>query len=364
MKKLNVGIIGLGRSGYDIHGAVLSRLPRQFRIVAVADPWLARRDLARARFGGEAYKDHHALLERADLDLVVNASPSHLHVPITLDLFKAGHNVLVEKPLARTVRDVDRLRQAARKAGKVLAVFQQSRYAPYFRQVRKVIDSGVLGRIVQINICFSGFARRWDQQTMTATDGGNLLNTGPHPLDQALRLMDLPLDTIPEVFCCMDAAHFTGGAEGHVNLTMRASGAPIVDLEISSCKAYPTPLYQVFGTQGGLKAGTHDAEWRYFDPARAPRRRATRIPIHNADNSPAYCTETLRWHTRHWKLPAAQADYFTVMGMSFYRMLYCHLTEGAPLEITPEQVRQQIAVIAECHRQNPHIWGQPDKEKS
>ena len=49
------------------------------------------------------------------------------------------------------------------------------------------------------------------------------------------------------------------------------------------------------------------------------------------------------------------------MGARFYRMLYQHLTAGAPLEITLAQVRQQIAVIEECHRQNPHIWGRKKK---
>ena len=358
MKRLRVGIIGQGRSGNDIHGHTMSLLPRYFDIVAVVDPLKVRRDKSAAKFQCETYKDHRALLKRDDLDLVVNATPNHLHVPIALELLKTGHNVLVEKPLARKVKDVDRLVAAADKAGVVFAVFQQSRFAPYFEQVRKVIDSGVLGRIVQVKISFSGFARRWDQQTLTAWDGGNLMNTGPHPLDQALRFMDLPLDTVPEVFCCMDNAHFFGDAEGHVNLTMRAPDAPIIDLEISSCKAYPTHVYQVYGTQGGLKASMTDVEWRYYNPAEAPRRRATTVPIHNADNSPGYCGETLKWTTRRWKVPPSKRELFDFMSMAFYRMLHKHITVGAPLAVTVDQVRQQVAVIEACHRQNPHIWAQ------
>ena len=52
-------------------------------------------------------------------------------------------------------------------------------------------------------------------------------------------------------------------------------------------------------------------------------------------------------------MPKSQADTFTYMSKQFYSHLYKTLTEGAPLVITPEQVRQQIAVIEECHRQNP-----------
>jgi len=364
VRKLRVAIIGQGRSGYSIHGDHIRALPRMFQVVAATDPLKERRDRAAREFGCDVYRDHKPLLKRKDIDFVVNASPSQYHLPYTLELFRAGHNVLCEKPLAKTVKDVDRMIAAAKKAGKMFAVYQQSRFAPYFRKLKQVIESGVLGRIVQISIAFSGFARRWDWQTLTAWHGGNLMNTGPHPLDQALRFMDLPLDTVPEVFCRMDRGHFWGDAEAHVNLTMHAQGAPIIDLEISSCNAYPSFLYNVYGTRGGMKASTTEAEWRYYKPSEAPRRRVTTKPIRNPDGTPAYCTERLKWHTGKWKVPPSQRDLFHTLGCAFYRMLYKHIVKGAPLEVTPLQVRQQIAVIEECHRQNPHIWGKTRKKST
>ena len=156
---IRVGIIGQGRSGYDIHAAHL-RGDRRYKIAAVVDPLKDRRGQAREEFGADVSATYKPLLARDDLDLVVNASPSHRHVPITLDLLKAGHNVLCEKPFARHVADVDKMVRAAKRAGKLLAVFQQSRFAPYFDQIRKVIDSGVLGRIVMIRIPWNGFSRR------------------------------------------------------------------------------------------------------------------------------------------------------------------------------------------------------------
>src|SRR5207245_2139585 len=105
-----------------------------------------------------------------------------------------GFNVLCEKPFASTAADVDRMIAAAERANRTVAIFQQSRFAPYFRKVREVIASGVLGDIVQINIAFNGFSRRYDWQTLTAEMGGNLLNTGPHPLDQALQLFGTDIE--------------------------------------------------------------------------------------------------------------------------------------------------------------------------
>ena len=363
MKQIRLGIIGQGRSGRDIHGVYLATDPR-YTIVAVADALADRRARAVQEYGCEAHADAEALISRRDLDLVVNSSFSHQHVPLTLAALRAGHHVLCEKPLAGSVRDVDRMILAARRAGKVLAVFQQSRYAPYFIEIQRVIGSGLLGRIVQISIAFSGFSRRWDWQTLRALKGGNLLNTGPHPLDQALALFG---EGMPDVWCRMDRTRegTWGDAENHVKLILSGAGHPTIDIEISSCCAYPTSLYRVYGTRGGLTATADSVEWRWFKPGDAPRQRLIRKPIAKPDGTPAYCQETLPWQTARWPaeqtVAPANSGYTprapgTLMTAAVYGMLYRTLTQGRPLEITPEQVRRQIAVIEACQRQNPTIY--------
>ncbi|HEO72099.1 MAG TPA: Gfo/Idh/MocA family oxidoreductase [Candidatus Hydrogenedentes bacterium] len=354
MRQLKVGIIGQGRSGRDIHGAYLSQDSKRFAIVAAVDPIKERRDRAAAEYGCDVFRDHKPLLKRNDLDLVVNATPSHLHVPITLEFLNAGFHVLCEKPLASKAKDVDRLITASKTSGVLLAVFQQSRFAPYFQQVRKVIDSGVLGDIAQIAIAFNGFARRYDWQTLTECMGGSLLNTGPHPLDQALQLFGT--DAMPEVKCYMRCVITCGNAEDHVKLLLSGEGRPIIDLEISSCDAFPVAKYRVYGTRGGLEGDTQTIRWHYYIPKEAPAIRLKRAPLVKADGTPSYCTDNLRWHKHTWRVPKAQSDLFWTISGRFYRMLYKTLTQGAPLAITPEQVRRQIAVIEEAHRQNPHIW--------
>src|SRR5438067_12875988 len=85
MSVLNVAIIGQGRSGRDIHGAHLSKDKERYRIVAVVDPLEDRRQRAEAEYGCATYADYRPLLQRGALDLVVNASPSRFHVPLTLE---------------------------------------------------------------------------------------------------------------------------------------------------------------------------------------------------------------------------------------------------------------------------------------
>ena len=365
MKIIRTAIIGQGRSGRDIHGQYLLTASKHYRIVAAIDFIPERRERAAREYNCPAYKDYRELFKHKDIDLIVNASFSHMHVPITLDILKAGFNVLCEKPLASKARDVDRLIATAKKAKRVLAIFQQSRFAPYFVQIRKVINSGVLGRIVQISVNFNGFARRWDWQTLQSYNGGSLLNTGPHPLDQALALFGKGM---PEVRCYMDRANTYGNAEDHVKLILSGKGHPLIDLEASSCCAYPTVTYNVYGTRGGMKASSgNNAEWKYFKLNEAPKQKLTVVPLCKPDGLPSYCNETLDWHEAKWPAESAasnktdKAGYVPAapqsnMTADFYAMLYKTLSAKAPLEITPEQVRRQIAVIEECQRQNHHIY--------
>lgn len=344
-KVLNVAVIGQGRSGLNIHCAHF-RNDDRYKIVAIVDPLEERQTHAKEQFGCDVHADWRELLKRDDLDLVVNATPSHLHPPVTTKLLKHGFNVVSEKPLARRAADVDQMIQAAEQSGAIFTIYQQSRYAPYFQQVRKVIDSGVLGRIVMIKIAFNGFARRWDWQTVQEYNGGNLLNTGPHPLDQALQLFG---PGQPNVFCLMDRANTFGDAEDFAKIILSGAGHPTIDLEISSCDAYSLYTYHVHGTQGGLTGSTTQLKWKYYKPEEAPEQKLIREPLPGQ----AYCKEDLPMQEETWTVPPKDSDLFQSMSMSYYTDLYKTLTEGAPLKIHPNQVRRQIEVIEECHRQAP-----------
>lgn len=346
---LKVGIIGQGRSGYSIHAATIKELPEYYRIAAVSDMDEANRQRAVNEFGCDAYADYKNLLERKDLDLIVNASPSHLHVPLTEEFLSHGFNVLCEKPLARKAEEVDRLIATAERTGAKLTIFQQSRFNPAFRKIMEVIRSGKLGRVIQARVAYNNFQRRWDWQTLQVNNGGNLLNTGPHPLDQCLQI--LGSDTMPDVFCKMDRVNTFGDAEDYVKIILKKDGHPLIDLEISSCDALPLGMYHIQGQYGTISGDQSRLKIRTFDPEKAPKQRLIREPLKNPDGSPAYCSEVLPWEEEEWVAPEGYR--FSDMALEFYRRLYKTLVNGEPLEVTPEQVRLQIAVIEECHRQNP-----------
>jgi len=344
---IRVGVLGQGRSGLDIHCAWFSKSPRKYKIVAVSDLLQERRARAEKELKCDAYADYRDLLARDDIELVVNSLPSYLHPQGTVEALQAGHHVVCEKPLAWNVKEVDRMRRAAARAGRLLMPFQQSRNAPHFQKMLQIIDSGVLGRIVQINVSYSGFARRWDWQTLQEFKGGNLLNTGPHPMDQVMRLLDFRKPN--DILCSMDRANTFGDAEDHVKIFLRTRGKPDVDVEISSCAMYPRPMFTVYATRGGLTGGPGGLQWKYFDPAKAPDQKLLRHPL----PGPSYCHEDLKFIEKSWEPNEKQKNSFGYMSKLYYDHLYDVLRKGVTPAITPEQVRVQIAVIEECHKQNP-----------
>ena len=104
MKKLNLAIIGQGRSGRNIHGLFYKKDENvYFNVKYVVDADAFRRERALKEYPGcEVFASHTDLYGLEGIDLVVNSTYSDFHYSITKDLLEHGFNVLVEKPFARS----------------------------------------------------------------------------------------------------------------------------------------------------------------------------------------------------------------------------------------------------------------------
>ncbi len=340
---IRVGIAGLGRSGWDIHAHLLESLADRYQITAVVDADPARRQEAVDRFDCQAYTEYEQLLADPTVELVVIALPSFIHADSSIAALEANKHVVCEKPMATSLADADRMVEAAQRTGKVLTIFQQRRYGPDFVKVREVINSGVLGRIVQIRTTESRFGRRWDWQTLQKFGGGSLNNTGPHFLDMALQLFG---DSYPEsVFCQLDRTLSLGDADDFVKIVVKAKDAPTLDIEVSSCCAYPSETWNIMGTNGGLSGSTRQLQWKWVDWDAQEPRELDLAPTPNR----SYNRDTLVWQEASWDI-----ENDTSPGHAgFYHDLFATIRQGAPLAVTAESVRRVIWLQEECHRLCP-----------
>jgi predicted dehydrogenase len=337
------GSSGLGRSGWDIHARALAKMGYSFFVVAVADSHPERSREAVAVLCCRAHPDLPSLLADRDVELVVIASPSHVHAAQTIAALQAGKHIVCEKPMALSTADADRMIDAAVRADRLLTVFHNMRYWPDFLKVREVIASGVLGRIVQIKITMHRFTRRWDWQTLREFGGGTLFNAGAHLVDLALQLFG---DAEPTVTADLQHTLTSGDAEDHAKILLRAEGAPTIEVEISNACAYPQETWHVMGTQGGLHGSPERLEWKWVDFSQLPERPADHEP---AAAGRRYNREDLPWQQQCWtKGPIESPDY-----AAFYDDLYRSFRHNAPPAITPQSVRRTLAVLERCRPQEP-----------
>lgn len=340
---IKVGIAGLGRSGWGIHARAIDAVPDLFRIVAVADPNEERQQEARDRFGCRAYSNYDDLVADDEIELMVVATPSHTHASDSIKAMRAGKDVLVEKPMAVSLDEVDAMIAVARETGRTLSVNQNYRYAADFVQVKEILDSGILGELLLMRITVHQFRRRWDWQTLKEYGGGILNNHGTHMIDWALLLID---DPDPEVFCDLRLTPLvTGDADSHAKVVIKPKSGPVADIELTHACAFPQDKWLVMGTQGSLVSDRKEIRCRYYDPASVPPLVLDRKPT--PDRS--YNREELPMQEKVVTIDSNAGGGV----VQLYHDLYATLRNGAPLVITAESVRRQMAVLEKCRTQSP-----------
>lgn len=186
--KVRLAIIGCG-AVTELSHLPAARLVPEVEVVALADKDLARARRLAERFGvARCVDDYHVLL--GDVDGMIVALPNHLHAPVARELLEKRVAVLVEKPLASTLREARELTVAARTAGLPLQAGHMYRFSKAARLVKRVLEEGWLGPLRQFSLQYgvvsnwpatSGFYWRKEQ-----AGGGVLMDLGPHMLDLLL----------------------------------------------------------------------------------------------------------------------------------------------------------------------------------
>ena len=162
---IRVGLVGYGAWG-RVHAGVIARIPG-LTLAAMACGSEASAKAAAADLPGVAiHRKLDALLADPAIDLVDIVTPNHLHAEMTLAALDARKHVLVEKPMATTLADTERVVAAAERSGKHLGVVLQLRVSRQWARVRELIAEGAIGRVRHANFTlfrrpFRGGSGNW-----------------------------------------------------------------------------------------------------------------------------------------------------------------------------------------------------------
>jgi len=141
---LRFGLIGYGLWGRH-HAAAIAAAPGA-ALAGIACASAATAAAARRDFPSTPVTvDYRQLLARPDLDAVAVVVPNHLHAEVGVAALEAGKDVLLEKPMATTLADCDRLLAAARTSGRVLTIGHELRHSAQYGRVKAMIDAGEIG---------------------------------------------------------------------------------------------------------------------------------------------------------------------------------------------------------------------------
>lgn len=351
MKKLNIAIIGQGRSGKNIHGAFFrTEANVYFNVKYVAELDEHRRKVAEEIYPGcKTFENYKDLFEINDIDLVLNATFSDTHYSITKEFLLHGFNVICEKPFGRTRYECEELIKIAKEKGVLLQCFHQSLHAPFFTFTKEVAASGKLGDIKEVSIRYNGFFRRWDWQTLQKKCAGGLYNTGPHPIGYALSFLDFD----PEVrvaYSKLDTALTSGDGDDFAKVILTAPGKPLIDVEVISCDAYSDYNIKLIGSRGTCVCTTGSYKLTYIVDGENPERPVIEGFLKNDKGDPVYCSEELKKHVEEGKFEGSAFDVGTE---NIYKDIYFALTEGKPMRVVPEMAAQVIGIIETVHAQNP-----------
>jgi len=189
---LRVASIGLGWWSDVLADA--ARRSGRLEIVSCFSRSEAKRAAFATKYGCAAAASYEDILRDKSIDGIINTTPNDAHLATTVAAARAGKHVFLDKPIANTVADGRAITEACRSAGVVLALGYQRRRESPFRWIRKQIDAGVFGRLVnaESNISRDRAGKidlsSWRYQA-SGMPGGVMLQIGIHYSDVLEYLM-------------------------------------------------------------------------------------------------------------------------------------------------------------------------------
>lgn len=253
-KPLKVAIVGYGLAGAVFHAPLVASTPGMVvAAIVTSDPERriqALRDFPKVTLYAaveELWRD------AARYDLVIIATPNRLHVPLGIAALNAGLSVVIDKPMAPSVAEAQKLVEASKKTGKLLTVFQNRRWDSDFRTVRSLLDADLdlLGTVTRFESRFERYRPipkhdAWRELAEPAEAGGLLYDLGSHLIDQALVLFGNPTRVYAEI----ERRRIGVQVDDDTFVALQFAGGVRAHLWMSSVTRIPGPRMRISGLRG------------------------------------------------------------------------------------------------------------------
>jgi UDP-N-acetylglucosamine 3-dehydrogenase len=239
LRKVNVGVIGVGAMGQN-HVRIYSKI-KNANLMAISD--LMKGTLAEVskKYKTVGYVDYDNVLKMPEIEAVSVCVPTTYHFEVVMSAIEQGKHVLVEKPIAFTLDEAKEMVDAARDAGVKLATGHVERFNPAVLEAKKLIDKGVIGKVV------SASAKRVGPFPPRIKDVGVTIDLAIHEVDIMFYLFDSPAS---RVYANMGSRLEKCEFEDHAELMMRFENGVIGILETNWLTPYKKRQLEITGAEG------------------------------------------------------------------------------------------------------------------
>ena len=253
---IRTALLAYGMSGKLFQAPFLAAHPG-FELYGVAERTEQRMHLDYPTI--RSYPSVAAVLADSTIELVVVNTPSNTHFDLASQALRAGKHVLLEKPVATSVAQLQELLALAQQQGRQLLSYQNRRWDSDFQAVRRVVESGQLGQLFEVHIRYDRYKPALHFKKFKEEPGpgaGLLYDLGPHITDQALSLFGQPLSASKTLGSYRPGTQ----VDDFFSLHLRYPAGLHVWVSSGLLIADPVPAYVLHGTQGSYQKGRTDGQ--------------------------------------------------------------------------------------------------------
>lgn len=238
MRKINVGVIGVGAMGYN-HARVYYRL-EEANLVAVSD--VSERTLNKVceKYDAKGYSDYEDLLKDPEIEVVSVCVPTTHHHDVVMKAIEYGKHVLVEKPIAFSLEEAEEMIAAAKEKGVILGTGHVERFNPAVQKAKELIENDVIGDVV------SASAKRVGPFPPRIKDVGVCIDLAIHDLDVMYYLFN---EDVEQVYGTMSSILDKTDFEDHAEIMVSFTNATGI-LEVNWLTPYKRREIEITGTDG------------------------------------------------------------------------------------------------------------------
>ena len=332
-----IALIGYGTAGAVFHAPLIAATPGLVLAAVVTS------SAERAEAIGQRYPDATVIAspealwaQAADFDAVVIASPNATHAPLARAAIAAGLAVIIDKPMAATTADADRLIAEARAAGVGLTVFHNRRWDSDFLSLAALMADDALGDIRRFESRFERWRPEakpgWKRDTGADAGGGILFDLGSHLIDQA-RVLFGP---VARVYAELEARYEAGGVDDDSFVALEHASGVRSHLWMSSVAPLAAPRLRALGRRAGYEKYGMDPQEEALRAGHSP---AEPDWGHDPVAGQIAAGDDVTPHT------TTPGDYG-----AFYRGVREALAGAAPMPVAAEDARAVLAIIEAAQR--------------